>query len=131
MPARGRAHLALGGTYEVTLTSTDEGLINVANAADSPYGAGWSVGGLQQLSQPTPGGPIVITAGQQGTERFDPVYDDGQDGLQDLALAWGGAGSPRVLANDGTGGFSPFDDVFANSNAVGAAGGDLDGDGWA
>jgi hypothetical protein len=38
------------GSSETSLTSTDQGYVNVVNAASDPLGAGWSVGGLQHLS---------------------------------------------------------------------------------
>ena len=69
------------------MTTTDEGSVNVVNESSDPLGAGWSVGGLQQLSQLTTDGPVLITAGQQGTEAFQPAYSDGQTYIQDLALA--------------------------------------------
>src|SRR5262249_40161375 len=122
-----------GGTTEVSLSTTDEGEINVVNAAypaSNPYGAGWSVGGLQQFTRPASGAPILVTAGMQGTDRFDPVYQNGQTYFQDLALAWGTAGSSQILANDGTGSFTPAEQVGADSDVVGTATGDFNVDGW-
>jgi hypothetical protein len=93
------------GPGMTSITTSNEGFVNFDNAASDAMGAGWSVGGLQHVSQPNPGGPAVIRAGQQGTERFDPVYSNGQTDLQDLALASGTAAA-QILANDGTGGFA-------------------------
>ena len=42
---------------------------------------------MQQLSQLATDGPVLITAGQQGTEAFQPAYTEGQTYVQDLALA--------------------------------------------
>ena len=39
------------GGSEVSLTTTAEGSVNVVNESSDPLGAGWSIGGLQQLSQ--------------------------------------------------------------------------------
>ena len=75
------------GEDETSITSTDVGSVNVVNESSDPLGAGWSVGGLQQLSQLTTDGPVLITAGQQGTEAFQPAYSEGQTYVQDLALA--------------------------------------------
>ena len=87
------------------MTTTAEGNVNVVNESSDPLGAGWSVGGLQQLSQLSPDGPVLITAGQQGTEAFDPAYAKGQTYFQDLALATS-TSSAQILANDGAGDFS-------------------------
>ena len=87
------------------LTSTDQGYVNIVNETSDPLGAGWSVGGLQKVSQLTSDGPVLITAGQQGTEQFDPVYTEGQTNLQDLGLATS-TSLAQILANDGTGDFS-------------------------
>ena len=65
------------GDDETSITMTAEGNVNVVNESSDPLGAGWSVGGLQQLAQVSSGGPVLITAGQQGTEAFEPVYNRG------------------------------------------------------
>ena len=90
------------GEDEVSLTSTDVGSVNVVNESSDPLGAGWSVGGLQQLSQLTTDGPVLITAGQQGTEAFQSAYTEGQSYVQDLALATT-TSVVQVMANDGDG----------------------------
>ena len=64
------------GTDETSVTRTAQGSVNVVNEASDPLGAGWSVGGLQQLSQLATDGPVLITAGQQGTEAFEPAYTE-------------------------------------------------------
>jgi len=87
-----------------SVTMTSEGSVDVVNESNDALGAGWSVGGLQHLSQITANGPVLITAGQQGTEHFDPMYNSGQTALQDLALSDMTTGN-EVLANDGTGTF--------------------------
>lgn len=110
-----------------SITITAQGYANVVNAASDPLGAGWSVGGVQQLSQVNSGGPVLITAGQQGTERFDPVYSNGQTYLQDLALASGTAAA-EILPNDGAGGFTSSGNP-SNGGVVGTASGDFNGDG--
>ena len=43
-----------GSGINVSITTTDEGNVNVVNESSDPLGAGWSVGGLQQLSQVAP-----------------------------------------------------------------------------
>jgi len=103
---------------ELGISSTDQGYVNVVNEASDPLGAGWSVGGLQHLSQLTTDGPVLITAGQQGTERFDPVYTEGQTYLQDLGLATS-TSLAQILANDGTGAFSGT--TTATDTVVGTA----------
>jgi hypothetical protein len=75
------------GLSEISLTGTYQGSVNVVNTASDPLGAGWSVGGLHQLSQLATNGPVLITAGQQGTEAFQSAYSEGQSSIQDLALA--------------------------------------------
>ena len=89
--------------------------------------AGWSVGRLQQLSQVTSGGPVVIATGQEPSERFDPVYNDGQSYFQDLALA-SSTSTSQILANDGAGGFTATGSP-SDSGVVGTAAGDFNGDG--
>src|SRR6185437_11018338 len=54
------------------MSNTLNSLVNVVNAGSSPYGAGWSIGGLQQIYPGSSSEPALITAGSQGTERFDP-----------------------------------------------------------
>src|SRR6185312_10701589 len=54
-----------------SLTGTLGGNLDVVNASASPYGAGWSIGGLQRISSSGSTGPALITAGSQGTEEFD------------------------------------------------------------
>ena len=115
------------GSDMTEITTSNEGNVNVVNSASDSLGAGWSIGGLQQLSQVTTGGPVVIATGQEPSERFDPVYNSGQTHLQDLALA-SSTSTSQILANDGMGGFtasgSPSDD-----GVVGTASGDFNGDG--
>ncbi len=69
----------------------------------------------------------MIATGQEPSERFDPVYNDGQSYFQDLALA-SSTSTSQILANDGAGDFtatgSPSDD-----GVVGTASGDFNGDG--
>ena len=89
---------------DVTITSVDQGYVNVVNSASDPLGAGWSVGGLQHVWPSTSGAPVLITAGQQGTEQFAPVYTEGQTYIQDLGLATNPY-SAQVLPNDGMGDF--------------------------
>src|SRR5262249_15558370 len=98
----------------------------VVNAASSPYGAGWSIGGLQHLSQLATNGPVLITAGQQGTEQFDPVYTEGQTSLQDLGLATS-TSSAQILSNYGMG--TVAGTTTATDNLLGTAAGDFNGDG--
>src|SRR6202041_3395992 len=101
--------------------------VNVVNSASDPLGAGWSVGGLQQISQVTSGGPVLITSGQQGTQQFLPVYNEGQTYLQDLALA-SSTSSAQITANDGAGSFTAAN-VSSPGTVVGTAAGDFNGDG--
>ncbi len=108
------------------ITSSNEAYVNVVNSASDALGAGWSVGGLQQISQVTSDGPVLITAGQQGTEQFVPVYD-GQSYFQNLSLA-SSTTSAQILANDGSGGFTAAD-VSSPSTVVGTAAGVFTGDG--
>ena len=114
------------GAQQTALAETVTGTVDVVNAAASAYGAGWSVGGLQQVSQASPGGPALVTAGQQGTEEFDPVYSGGQAYVQDLALATGMSTS-QVMPNDGAGGFTA--PGAGGGSVIGTAAGDLNGDG--
>ena len=114
------------GSSEVSLTSTDMGYVNIVDATSDPLGAGWSVGGLQKVSQLSSNGPVLITAGQQGTEQFDSVYSEGQTNLQDLGLATT-TSSAKILANDGSGDFSGS--ATATDTVAGTASGDFNGDG--
>ncbi|AGA28668.1 FG-GAP-like repeat-containing protein [Singulisphaera acidiphila] len=116
-----------GSSSPSSITSTIKGDVNIVNAVSSPYGAGWSVGGLQQLSQLTTGGSVLITAGQQGTERFDTLYNNGQSYLQDLALATSTSDS-QILANDGRAHFTSTSSI-TTSNVVGTVAGTFNGDG--
>ncbi len=111
-----------------SITTNYEGSINVVNATNTPVGAGWSVGGLQHLSQLTAGGPVLVTAGSQGTETFDPIYNHGESYLQDLVLGDMMA-TPQLLANDGNGNFFPTTVNLSGSSAVTMAAGDFNGDG--
>ena len=115
------------GSDMTQITTSNEGYVNVVNSASDPMGAGWSVGGLQQLSQVSSGGPVLITTGQQPPERFDPVYNDGQTDYQDLALA-SSTSSSQILANDGAGDFTAAN-VSSPGTVVGTASGDFNGDG--
>jgi hypothetical protein len=108
------------GSNEVSMVTTAQGSVNVVNAASDPLGAGWSVGGLQKLSQLATNGPVLITAGQQGTEAFEPAYSEGQTYFQDLGLATTTSFS-QILANDGAGDFSAS--VTATDSVVGTASG--------
>ena len=109
-----------------SVTSVVTGCLNVVNNISDNYGAGWSIGGLQQLSQKAAGKPVLITAGQQGTERYDPYYGSGQTSLQDLSLA-SSTSTAQILTNDGTGIFAG---TATNANGItGTAAGDLNGDG--
>jgi RHS repeat-associated protein len=116
------------GAHRGAVTTFEQGYVNVVNESSDPMGAGWSVGGLQQVSQVTTGGPVLVTAGQQGTERFDPVYDSGQTALQDLALS-SSTDDGQMLANDGTGTFAAGTDGVTSSPTVGSVTGDFNGDG--
>jgi hypothetical protein len=109
------------GADETSLTTTNEGSVNVVNESTDPLGAGWSVGGLQKLSQLATDGPVLITAGQQqGTEAFEPAYTEGQSYVQDLALATT-TSAVQIMPNDGAGDFSAT--VSATDTAVGTASG--------
>ena len=110
-----------------SITTSNEGNVNVVNSASDALGAGWSVGGLQQLSQVTTGGPVVIATGQEPSERFDPVYNDGQSYFQDLALA-SSTSTSQILANDGAGNFTATGST-SDAGVVGTASGDFNGDG--
>ena len=114
------------GEDETSITSTDVGSVNVVNESSDPLGAGWSVGGLQQLSQLTTDGPVLITAGQQGTEAFQPAYTEGQTYVQDLALATS-TSAVQVMANNGAGDFSAS--ATGTNTVVGTAAGDFNDDG--
>ena len=81
---------------------------------------------MQQLSQLTTDGPVLITAGQQGTEAFQPAYSEGQTYVQDLALATS-TSAVQILPNDGAGNFSAS--VSASDTVVGSAAGDFNNDG--
>ena len=115
------------GDDETSITMTAEGNVNVVNESSDPFGHGWSVGGLQQLAQVSSGGPVLITAGQQGTEAFDPVYNSGQSYVQDLGLA-SSTSTAQVLANDGTGNFTTSG-TPSSTGVVGSVAGDFNGDG--
>ena len=81
---------------------------------------------MQQLSQLTTNGPVLITAGQQGTEAFEPAYTEGQPYVQDLALATTPSAA-QIMPNDGAGDFSAS--VSASDTVIGTAAGDFNGDG--
>ena len=113
-----------------TASSTLQGDVDVANAAASPLGAGWSIGGLQQLSQVVAGGPVLITSGSQGAKQFDPKFLNGPTYLPDLAVATGTGA--QVFANDNQGNFAPAAPATAGTGAGvagGVAAGDFNGDG--
>ena len=81
---------------------------------------------MQHLSQLATDGPVLITAGQQGTEAFEPAYTEGQTSVQDLALATS-TSAVQIMPNDGSGDFSAT--VSASDAVVGTASGDFNGDG--
>ncbi len=94
------------GTEVITaVTFVAQGSVNVVDESSDPLGAGWSIGGLEKLSQLATDGPVLITDGQQGPEAFQPAYTEGQTYVQDLAISTGSSSS-QILANDGTGDFS-------------------------
>jgi YD repeat-containing protein len=117
------------GSSAIQMTTENTGYANVVNQSSDPMGAGWSVGGLQTISNASPGGPALVTAGQQGTETFVPVYQGGGSTsyVQDLAIATSTA-SAQVLANNGAGAFAAS--VSATDNTVGTAAGDFDNNSW-
>ncbi len=116
---------AYGGT---TTSRTFKGSVNVVNAAASPLGAGWSIGGLQHVYAPSPTGPALVTAGSRGTERFG--YRPAGP-VQDVAVV-AADGTARLLRNDGTLGLTvPASGTAAAAAPVGAAAGDFNGDGRA
>src|SRR5206468_1645659 len=92
-----------------SLTGSLTGTLDVVNAAASPYGAGWSIGGLQQVFNSSSTGPALITAGSQGTEQFD--YRAAES-INDLAVIgpdpnqMNQATDVRLWSNDGMGNFS-------------------------
>jgi RHS repeat-associated protein len=113
------------------LSQTYQGWVNVVNGVvtggtANPLGAGWSVGGVQRISLPDPNGPALITAGSQGTVRFDQHYANGQGVLQDLAVASGS--DTRVYTNDGLGNFMAGTPA-STGTPVGTVAGDFNGDG--
>ena len=142
IPLQGDASALYTGVYPYTMTvtehfgstsitTTNEGNLNVVNPGIDPYsnylGVGWSVGGLQRLSPVVAGFPVLITTGQEPSERFDPVYDNGQTYFQDLALA-ASTSTSQILANDGAGGFTAAGST-SDDGVVGTATGDFNGDG--
>jgi YD repeat-containing protein len=56
-----------GGTSS---NHTYDGSLMVVNDSTSPYGAGWSVGGLQQITVGTAGSTLMITDGNEPPEEF-------------------------------------------------------------
>jgi len=125
------------GVYPYTMTVTEHfgssssidvaaaGYVDVVNNSTGALGAGWSVGGLQKIDQAA-SGQVVVTQGRQGTQRFNPVYDDGQSYYQDLALATG-ATTSAVMTNDGAAGFAV--PTVTSGVVAGTAAGDFNGDG--
>ena len=68
-------------SFLTTRTSLARGEVDVVNGASNALGAGWSIGGLQQIAQPDPSGPALITeeakaaiplAGLQGADPLPP-----------------------------------------------------------
>ena len=120
-----------GSEDTASITTHDSGYVNIVNNSSDAMGAGWSVGGLQAVSQVGDDGPGLVTAGQQGTQQFDQVYNDGQTSVQDLAVV-SDPDNPQILANDGTGTFtsaeSPDDDEGVYF-AIPPAAGDFTGNG--
>ena len=55
-----------GGTSNETYAGT----LMVVNDSSSPYGAGWSIGGLQQITVGTAGSTLMITDGNDPPEEF-------------------------------------------------------------
>jgi hypothetical protein len=113
---RVRSQRALGPT----------GSVNVVNESSDPLGAGWSIGGLQKLSQLTTDGPVLITNGQQGTGAFQSTCTEGQSYVQDLALATS-ASAVQVITNNSAGDFSAS--VSVTDTVVGTVAGDFNDDG--
>ncbi len=118
-------HAYSGGT---STSRTFEGSVNVVDAAASPLGAGWSIGGLQHVYASSPTGPALVTAGSRGTERFG--YRPAGP-VQDVAVV-AADGTARLLRNDGMGGLTvPAAGTAAAAAPVDAAAGDFNGDGRA
>ena len=110
--------------------------VNVVNASASPYGAGWSIGGLQHVYAGPPTGPVLVTAGSQGTERFGyqaagPVND--LTAVQQVAstdpMRPGFSYNLQVQSNDGMGDFTAGSGTTTVPNPVALAAGDFNGDG--
>ena len=122
------------GPYNSAVAADYTTRLTVVNAASSPYGAGWSVGGLQHVFA-SGTGPAVVTAGSQGTEAFG--YRPA-GAVTDLATvvagpSFGGAAT-QLLANDGggTGGFTvPSSAAGVSSQPTATAAADFNGDGRA
>ena len=51
-------------------TAGHNGNLMVVNDSSSPYGAGWSVGGLQRMTVVSPGGVVMIVVGSGQPEEF-------------------------------------------------------------
>ncbi len=138
--------LATGSyTYSITVTQNYgdltsasaifQGYVDVVNrsadtAGPAPYGAGWGVAGLQQVSLPDPNGPALVTTGTEQAQRYDRVYNAGGS-LKDLALvslAGASSSANTILANDGMADFTAGA-ATTTAAATSFATGDFNGDG--
>ena len=111
----------------VSVTRIDEGFLNVVDRSASALGAGWSINGLQQITQAQPGGPVLLNEGQTGTTRYNPVYSNGGL-LQDLATSQVTT-QANIAVNDGTGGFTAPIAPTSGSTTIATVAGDYNGDG--
>ena len=138
--------LATGSyTYSITVTqnyndarslaTTYKGFVDIVNRSGNavgadPYGAGWSIGGVQQISLPDANGPALVTAGSMLAQRYDRVYNSGGK-LKDLALvslAGASSNNNTILANDGMAVFTAGA-ATATAASSGFVAGDFNGDG--
>ncbi|MBI2495018.1 MAG: VCBS repeat-containing protein, partial [Candidatus Omnitrophica bacterium] len=105
LPALGRSHLATTLTPRAILV----------NERDSPFGAGWSLEGLERL-WPQPDGTLLVTDGDGSATVFR------QGPMPDLVVANASTNDMSLLAGHGDGTFQPAQSVVVGPLAMGLGG---------
>ena len=134
-----------------SISSFSEGNVLVNNEQDSPYGAGWTLAGVQKLHIQQDGGAL-ITDGTGGSQLFGPLNnftpslistntgsnlseistaDLNGDGFLDvLALGADTLNDAFIFLGDGTGNFSNLNNIDVTGFFSSLIVADIDGDGF-
>ena len=99
----------------------------MVNAASDPSAPAGASAACSSFGSSRPDGPVLITAGQQGTEQFDPVYNEGQTSTS-RTWRWPPARRPP-RSWPTTARAASRRRVTAPTPTVGTASGDFNGDG--